>query len=255
MSVLLLAPLRTEHAALRAGLRTGPGKVAGCTGRGLSAGPRTGALRGAGAHASPGPHVPAVHLRRTGMGQAGSAAALARLAAELPWPGAVLVAGVGGGLAEHVRPGDVVVATQVWSPDGPAVPVPSAPLLTLALRWAGLVVHAGPVLTCARVVDGGRRAELATTGALCADTESSHLAAAAAPGCFAVVRVVVDTAEHPLRSPGTAVRGLAALRGLRRAAPVLARWAAGVAPATAPPEPTPVRPDDPSPTGSTTRKA
>jgi 4-hydroxy-3-methylbut-2-en-1-yl diphosphate reductase len=45
---------------------------------------------------------------------------------------------------------------------------------------------------------------------------------------FAVVRAVVDTPSHPLRSPGTVVHGLQALATLRRAAPVLAEWAAAV---------------------------
>src|SRR5205085_3148155 len=41
---------------------------------------------------------------------------------------------------------------------------------------------------------------------------------------FAVVRTIVDTAELPLLRPGTPVRGLAALRTLRAAAPALRAW-------------------------------
>ena len=222
-AALLLAPLRVEHAALCAGLRGGgPAARHGAPGR----------------TARPGP----VHVRCTGMGPRRSVAALEELVARRSPPGAVVVAGVGGGLVPTVRPGDVVVATQVLTPDGTVVALPAAPLLALALRWSGLRVHAGPVLTCPRVVEGAQRTEMATSGALCVDTESAHLVGAVAPSAFAVVRVVVDTADRPLRSPGTVGRGLAALDGLRRAAPVLARWACAAAagPSGAPsPQPPP----------------
>ncbi len=62
---------------------------------------------------------------------------------------------------------------------------------------------------------------------LAVDTESAWLAPA--PGVpFAVVRAVVDTPDHPLRHPGTVTRGIAALRALRRAAPVIAAWCAAL---------------------------
>src|SRR5579875_1121537 len=86
-------------------------------------------------------------------------------------PGPVAVMGVAGGLAPQVRPGDVVVATELRGA-GPALPCPSAPLLAGALRRAGLRVHTGPVLTAAAVVSGAERASLATTGALAVDMES-----------------------------------------------------------------------------------
>jgi 4-hydroxy-3-methylbut-2-enyl diphosphate reductase len=146
----------------------------------------------------------------------------------------VLVAGVGGGLAAHVRPGDVVVADEVRGhPDGPvAVPsaalLASAPLLASALRRAGLTVHIGPIASERRVVDGARRAELAATGALAVDTETAWLASEGQP--FAAVRTIVDTADSPLWSVGTPARGIAALRALRRAAPALADWTAALRP-------------------------
>jgi 4-hydroxy-3-methylbut-2-en-1-yl diphosphate reductase len=165
--------------------------------------------------------TPAVH---TGMGPRRAAAAAARLGGR-----PVLVAGVGGGLGPGVRPGDLVVASEVRGPYGASVSCPSAPLLAGELRRAGLTVHLGPVVSMPRVATGEVRRALAETGALAVDTESHWLApAGGAP--FAVVRAVVDTADAPLLRPGTAARGVAALRALRRAVPAVDAWAAAVGP-------------------------
>ncbi len=163
--------------------------------------------------------TPTVH---TGMGPRRSVAAAARLG-DRP----VLVAGVGGGLGPGVRPGDLVVATEVRGPAGAAVACPSAPLLAGELRRAGHTVHLGPIVSVPRVAGGASRQALAETGALAVDTESFWLAPPD-PTPFAVVRAVVDTAEAPLLRPGTAVRGLEALRALRRAVPAIDAWAAAV---------------------------
>ncbi|WP_326834478.1 4-hydroxy-3-methylbut-2-enyl diphosphate reductase [Amycolatopsis rhabdoformis] len=169
------------------------------------------ALRGAG--------LPAV---RTGMGPRRAAATAARLPA-----GPRIVAGIGGGLAPQVRPGDVVVADEVRGPDG-AVAVPSAPLLAGALRRLGLTVHVGPVLGVDHVVGERERAELAASGALAVDMESHRLAAPGQP--FAVARSIVDTVGAPLLRPGTVSHGLAGLRSLRAAVPALTAWAAATGP-------------------------
>ena len=140
----------------------------------------------------------------------------------------VLVAGVGGGLGPGVRPGDVVVATEVRGPDGSVRPCPSAPLLAAELSRHGLVVHLGPIASEHRVAGRAARERLAATGALAVDTESIWLAPTESP--FAVVRVVVDTATEPLLRPGTVGRGLRALRRLRRAVPAIDAWAAATGP-------------------------
>ncbi len=163
-------------------------------------------------------------VRRTGRGPARAAAAAHPSADAGARP--VLVAGVAGGLVASVRPGDLVVATEVRAPGRPAVPAPSAAVLAAALRRLGLRVHTGPIVSVPHVVDGARRADLARDGALAADTESAWLADAAAGGPLAVVRAVVDTPTAPLWRPGTPARGLAALRVLRRARPALADWLA-----------------------------
>jgi 4-hydroxy-3-methylbut-2-enyl diphosphate reductase len=158
-----------------------------------------------------------VPVRHTGMGRDRSTRAATALAGR-----AVLVAGVAGGLAPQVRPGDVVVADEVRGhPDGPTR-VASAPLLAAALRDVGLTVHIGPIVSEPRVTYGAARARLAETGALAVDTETAWLFPAGAP--FAAVRFIVDTADSPLWSFGIAARGIAALRALRRAAPALRDW-------------------------------
>jgi 4-hydroxy-3-methylbut-2-enyl diphosphate reductase len=157
--------------------------------------------------------------RHTGMGPGRSERAARAIAG-----GPVLVAGVAGGLADGVRPGDVVVADEVRGhPDGP-VPVPAAAVLAAALRRLGLTVHIGPIVSEPRVTHGAHRARLAATGALAVDTETAWLAVRDRP--FAAVRSIVDTADSPLWSLGTPRRGLVALNVLRRAAPALAAWSA-----------------------------
>jgi 4-hydroxy-3-methylbut-2-en-1-yl diphosphate reductase len=156
--------------------------------------------------------LPAGRVVRTGMGSRPA----------LP-EGPAIVAGVAGSLSADVRPGDVVVASEVRGA-GPAVTVPSAPMLAGALRRLGLRVHVGPIVSRPKPVDGAARQDLAATGALAVDMESAYLAPVSGP--FAVVRTIVDTPDHPLWRPGTVFRGIKALRALRRAAPAIAQWAA-----------------------------
>jgi 4-hydroxy-3-methylbut-2-en-1-yl diphosphate reductase len=155
-----------------------------------------------------------VRVVRTGMGPRPALA-----------DGPAIVAGVAGSLSVDVRPADVVVASEVRGDRG-TVAVPSAPLLADALRRLGLRVHVGPVVTRPKPVDGAARRDLAATGAIAVDMESAYLAPASGP--FAVVRTIVDTPDHPLWRPGTVLRGIAALRTLRRAAPAIAEWVAAM---------------------------
>lgn len=146
--------------------------------------------------------------------------------------GPALIAGVAGALAD-LAPGTVVVADEVRRTHGTeaglasTVPGLAAPLLAGAVRRAGVPVQVGPVLTTDRVVRGrAARATLARSGALAVDTESALLAGE--DGTTAVLRVVVDSADAELLRPGTLRRGAAALRMLRRLAPVVDDWAAAV---------------------------
>jgi 4-hydroxy-3-methylbut-2-en-1-yl diphosphate reductase len=139
--------------------------------------------------------------------------------------GALVVAGTGGGLTDDLRPGDLVVASEVT--DGTTTTAcPSAPLLAGELRRAGLPVRTGPVVSVGRLRHGRERARLVHPGALAVDLESAWLAAAAGERPVAVIRAISDTPRRPLHSPAALASGLRALRSLRAAGPVLSRWAA-----------------------------
>ncbi len=148
--------------------------------------------------------TPVVH---TGMGQRRSARARSRLG-----EASVLVAGVAGGLAPGVGVGDLVVANEVWSPDGDAVPCRGSRRLAERLRDAGFTVHWGPIVSVARL--GART----PAGAVAVDMESWWLAPSA------VVRTISDTAAARVYSPAILRNGTRALRALRRAVPVLDAW-------------------------------
>jgi len=207
--LLVLAPLRLEATAVRRGLRE-PGSRVLRTGMGASRAAKavTGFLAGA--------REPA----------AGGEPRTADGAASGSQPGTfwtpLAVMGTAASLAGDLSPGDLVVATEV-SDGTTTVPLPSAGLLVAELRRAGLPVQAGKVRQVAKIVRSADRAALAAQGYLAADMESAVLAAGAAAGQpVAVIRAVSDGGF----GPGMVSGGLAALRSLRRAAPIAERWAA-----------------------------
>ena len=141
-------------------------------------------------------------LVHTGIGPRRSIRAARRLD-----PRARVVAGVGGGLAEGIEPGDIVVATEVRGPDGLSVRCPSAPLIAGALRRQDLRVHCGPIVSVKLVIHGAaERRRQARSGALAVDTESAWLVPLAGTP-FAVVRAISDTERAPLFSPGVVATG------------------------------------------------
>jgi 4-hydroxy-3-methylbut-2-enyl diphosphate reductase len=165
---------------------------------------------------------------RTGYGPSRAAAAAARIAAA--GPQVLAVGGVAGALTDDLKIGDLVVATEVMAAGSSSSPTvvscPSAPLLAGELRRAGLTVRAGRIATVAHLVRDGQHAALAASGAIAVDMESAPLLAGAAGGPAVVVRAISDTPAHRLASRRIVTGGLAALRSLREAAPVLAQWAA-----------------------------
>jgi 4-hydroxy-3-methylbut-2-enyl diphosphate reductase len=165
----------------------------------------------------------AAEVRVTGYGKARAAKQAALLRGESF--GMLAVAGTGGGLSRTLIPGDLVVGTEV-SDGSSTTRCPSAALLTGELRRAGLRVTPGRVVTVDHLVHGAERDRLAECGALVADLESAPLVAAAGERPVAVLRAVSDTPQRPLLHPAALGGGLAALRSLRAAGPVLARWAA-----------------------------
>src|SRR4029077_18003714 len=116
--------------------------------------------------------LPGARVVRTGMGRDRSLRAAPEIAPAVARDGvrAVLIAGVGGAVRSGLRPGDLVVATEVWPPDGPAIrgagETPFA-----APRRTGLPVRLGPVASAPRPVTGPARAALAAEGVLAADME------------------------------------------------------------------------------------
>ena len=170
--------------------------------------------------------VPGAVVERCGMGPERVRRWLPRLA-ELQ-PDALVVAGVAGGLDPSLRPGDVVVASEVRDERGRIVLRAASPLVA-ELRRMGMRVHTGPMVSCDKIVGGAEREKLARTGALAVDMESAALVRAMGSDSdrppVAVVRVIVDTAHMPLARLSTVASGARALVSLRRLAPALRRWA------------------------------
>jgi 4-hydroxy-3-methylbut-2-enyl diphosphate reductase len=174
--------------------------------------------------------LPEATVIRTGMGVSRAERTVARTGVG---GGPVAVLGVAGGIAGHVRAGDVVVASEIRSELG-TFPCPSAPLLGAVLRRAGFSVHVGPLATISGTkptTTVAERQQLESSGAIAVDMESAPIAAAAAAGAlpFVAVRVVTDTAASPLWHPGIITRGIVALRTIRRVAPLLQQWASAAA--------------------------
>lgn len=170
--------------------------------------------------------LPDAHVVRTGLGMKRAS----RRVSDASWPpGPVAVLGVAGGIGPDVKPGDVVVASEIRSESG-TIACPSAPLLVGPLRRAGFSVHVGPLVTQAGAIPktaAAERARLIESGVLAVDMESAAVAAEAAAQerPFVAVRCITDTAESPLFHPGIATRGIKALRTLRRIAPIVQSWA------------------------------
>jgi 4-hydroxy-3-methylbut-2-en-1-yl diphosphate reductase len=185
--LLVFAPLRLEANAVRRGLRE-----------------------------------PGSRVLRTGMG-ATRAAKVARESQQGPF-GAMVVMGTAAGVATDLKPGDLVVATEVTDGNG-TVALPGADLLAAELRRAGLSARAGKLATVPSLVKSSDRPKLAAQGFLAADMESATLVGAVEGRPVAVIRAVSDGGL----GLGMVSGGLAALRSLRLAAPVAERWAAACA--------------------------
>ncbi len=158
-----------------------------------------------------------------GMGRSKATAAGARLAA-MPHSQPVALVGVAGGLDPELRVGQLVVATEVRTVDGSIVrPLPGAERIAEELRQKGIDVRTGPIVSSPRLVRGGKRAALASSGAIAVDMESAWLADQLPDRPLAVVRSISDTAGH-----GMVLGGMRALATLMRVRPSLERWAGAV---------------------------
>ncbi len=192
----ILAPMPIEASAIRSGLRDG---------------------------GIPPADARVIHV---GIGRGSADRARRALGVE---PGPALVAGVCGALSPGMRPGDVVLASELRTVDGHTIPCPDPAILAGALRRGGLTVHVGPVVSSRKVVTGKLRGALHAGGAIAVDMESAWIAAALEQRRVFTLRVVLDSPERELRLPWHTVTGFAAARtGLRRAAALLGDWIAAL---------------------------
>jgi len=139
-----------------------------------------------------------------------------------PQSGLVAVVGMGGAVVDGIKPGDVVVATEVSADDVLPIGLPRAEAVAQGLQNAGFTVHTGPVASVPELAVGPRRQELADGGAVAVDMESAWLLEHHR-GPAAVVRVVTDTPTRELRSLTAPARIYRALRAIRQLTPVLTK--------------------------------
>jgi 4-hydroxy-3-methylbut-2-enyl diphosphate reductase len=188
-SVLVLAPMAVEARAVRAG-------------------------------------APWARVQRIGMGPA-----RARRAASLTHEGshrAVIIAGFCGALDPELRPGDIVLASELRGPTGTTV-CPDPAILAGHLRRHGFNVSVGPVASTQRLVVRERRRALQRTGALAVDMESAWLAPDAHAQPLVTLRVVLDTHRNELHRPLRTAAGAArAYRALRGVSALVAEWASAL---------------------------
>jgi 4-hydroxy-3-methylbut-2-enyl diphosphate reductase len=169
--------------------------------------------------------APWARVQRSGMGP-GRSTRWAATEAEADTGAAVIIAGFCGALREDLRPGDVVLASELRDPTGATVASADPAILAGELRRGGLRVHVGPIASSERLVRGAARGELARTGALAVDTESAWLAPGAGGRPLITLRVVLDTAQRELHRPLATLGGfITAYRTLRRALSLTAPWA------------------------------
>ncbi|MEY9889209.1 hypothetical protein ABIA31_002857 [Catenulispora sp. MAP5-51] len=157
------------------------------------------------------------------------------------------VAGFGGATDGCLKPGDLVVADEVRQ-GGAVIACPWADTVAFALEQhlilepeaeaeADAHAHAhgaarrvpavvtGPIATIEHVASSDLLTRLAGQGVTTVDMESFPLVATARGRPFTVVRVVVDTPDHPLVRPSTLRAGLTARKRLRAVGVVLRHWA------------------------------
>ena len=170
--------------------------------------------------------APWSQIEKIGMGPRRARAA-ARLTYDADRPSA-LIAGVCGALSPDLEPGDVVLASELRTPDR-TLPCPDPAILAGVLRRGGMRVHIGPIVSSTGLVFGARRRELAQSGPLAVDTESAWLVGDARGAPLTTLRVVLDTPRYEIHRPArAAIAARRAFRALREASALLEEWAAAL---------------------------
>jgi 4-hydroxy-3-methylbut-2-enyl diphosphate reductase len=137
----------------------------------------------------------------------------------------LLIAGFCGALDPELKPGDVVLASELRGPTG-TTRCPDPTILAGVLRRGGLRVRVGPIASSQRLVVRERRRALQRSGALAVDMESAWVAAATRARPLATLRVVLDTHRQELYRPMRTMAGAAiAYRTLRSASALVESWA------------------------------
>jgi 4-hydroxy-3-methylbut-2-enyl diphosphate reductase len=167
--------------------------------------------------------APRVAIKVSGIGPAKASSLGRRLASELPQDLPCCVVGLAGGLLSRLRPGTMVVASELKRKGREPIRLPGAEIVAGAIRRLGLEAEVGPVISVDHIVHGEERDQLAAEGAVAVDMESAWFAEALAPRPLLVIRSISDTV-------GTGVFGVArgvalGLGSLRRGAPVGLEWA------------------------------
>jgi 4-hydroxy-3-methylbut-2-enyl diphosphate reductase len=167
--------------------------------------------------------APELEVAVCGVGRARAGRAVAR--ARERGAQAIVLAGFCGALAPDLRPGDLLVATEVR--DGKhAFAVPAAGELLDALAAAGVEARPGVIASTAHPALGRARRRLSADAV---DMESAALAEAAGDVPWAVLRAVLDTpGREPWRPLATLGGFRHARRALRASAPGLARFPSAV---------------------------
>ncbi|MGB9112372.1 MAG: hypothetical protein WCF24_06570 [Acidimicrobiales bacterium] len=167
--------------------------------------------------------APDARIVRFGLGERAAVRARERLSLEAADP--VVLFGFSGALDKSLRPGDLVVASELGLVGlDETVSLSRAERCVQELAAHGLCVVSAPIVTSRRLVIGDEaRAKAAAGGAVAADMESWFFAPLARGGRFVVIRAIVDVPGREVRSTSTPIAAMRAARALRRAARAMQR--------------------------------
>ncbi len=105
----------------------------------------------------------------------------------------VALSGVAYALDPTIRPGQLVVATELWATDGtPRRRLPASTAVARDLQRLGLSVRTGPLVSASGALATEEAARLAGDGAIAWDTESAWVALHLVDHPVAAVRVIAD---------------------------------------------------------------